>query len=86
MAIAWHIYFERIFSGFKSGKKVACFHCDESMRQQHALMARFDGKFYPVCCHGCVAVLKAVEQNALIAEYWQTKIQNSDANSFSEAG
>ncbi|MCH8621665.1 heavy metal translocating P-type ATPase metal-binding domain-containing protein [Undibacterium sp. TS12] len=43
------------------------------MRKANALTARFNGGLHPVCCHGCLAVLHAVERNKLVDEYLQNK-------------
>lgn len=51
-----------------------CFHCGEKMRKSNALTTQFDGRMQAVCCHGCLAVLHAVEQNKLVDEYMQNKI------------
>ncbi len=36
-------------------------------------MATFNGASYPVCCHGCLAVLKTIERNGLTQQYLQEK-------------
>lgn len=37
------------------------------------LTTRFNGMVQPVCCHGCLAVLRTVEQNNLVDEYMKNK-------------
>ncbi|MBI3728739.1 MAG: hypothetical protein HY254_10475 [Burkholderiales bacterium] len=43
------------------------------MRKSNALTTSFDGFMQPVCCHGCLAILRTVEQNKLVAEYMKNK-------------
>lgn len=61
------------FSRFFKREKCLCFHCGESMRKESALMARFQQQQYPVCCHGCLAVLNAIEKNNLVEDYLRSK-------------
>jgi hypothetical protein len=63
----------RIFPGVQAAEKVTCFHCEESVRKKNVIMSEFDGKLRPLCCHGCVAVLKMIEQNHLVAQYHQAR-------------
>jgi hypothetical protein len=55
------------------GEKCACYHCGESMRKAGAIIASFNGYDYPVCCHGCLAVLNAIQKNGLIDDYLRSK-------------
>lgn len=73
MAFVFSSFFETKFFAFKASEKIDCFHCGEKMRKSNALTASFDGLMQPVCCHGCRAILRTVEQNKLVAEYMKNK-------------
>ncbi|MFZ6773607.1 heavy metal translocating P-type ATPase metal-binding domain-containing protein [Undibacterium sp. SXout7W] len=57
----------------KTGGKIDCYHCSEKMHEHRALTVNFNGITQPVCCHGCLAILKTIEKNGMIAEYLQAK-------------
>lgn len=69
MVFAFSSFFDAILAGFQRREKILCFHCEESMRKDNALMAVFNGASHPVCCHGCLAVLQTIERNGLIQQY-----------------
>jgi len=46
------------------------------MRKDRALMATFQQQQYPVCCHGCLAVLHAIEKNHLVEDYLRSKVDS----------
>ncbi|MFZ6846360.1 heavy metal translocating P-type ATPase metal-binding domain-containing protein [Undibacterium sp. RuTC16W] len=73
MAIAVTSFFAGLFPGLRSEEKIACFHCDELMRKLQVVEVKFDGEIQLVCCHGCAAVLKAIEQANLVAQYRQAR-------------
>ncbi|MFC0350890.1 heavy metal translocating P-type ATPase metal-binding domain-containing protein [Undibacterium danionis] len=64
------------FSRFLKREKCLCFHCGESMRKDRALMATFQQQQHPVCCHGCLAVLHAIEKNHLVQDYLRSKVDS----------
>jgi hypothetical protein len=70
-----------IFSSFQASEKIVCFHCDEKMKKSKALFATFNSHSYPVCCHGCLAVLQVVERNDMTKQYLQAKRDMSMAES-----
>ncbi|MFZ6820226.1 heavy metal translocating P-type ATPase metal-binding domain-containing protein [Undibacterium sp. Ji22W] len=76
MQIALSQFYGTHLSRFFKREKCLCFHCGESMRKDAALMATFQQVQQPVCCHGCLAVLNAIEQNGLIEDYLQAKQLN----------
>ncbi|MFZ6672540.1 heavy metal translocating P-type ATPase metal-binding domain-containing protein [Undibacterium sp. Xuan67W] len=78
MAIAATSFFAGLFPSLRSGEKIACFHCDELMRKQQAVEVKFDSEMQLVCCHGCAAVLKAIEQANLIAQYRHARNKPND--------
>ena len=77
MAFISSTIFNVIFSSFQVSEKINCFHCDEKMKKHKALFTVFNGNSYPVCCHGCVAVLQVIERNGMTKQYLQAK---SDMN------
>ncbi|WP_186864229.1 heavy metal translocating P-type ATPase metal-binding domain-containing protein [Undibacterium griseum] len=56
-------------------EKITCYHCGEKSFPKKTLYVVFNGTEQPVCCHGCLAVLKTIEKNHLIPEYLQTKAE-----------
>lgn len=66
------------FKQFSEEKRI-CYHCDDTMRLSKVVLVDFDGKSREVCCHGCAAILKNIEAQHLIAEYYQAKIENHAA-------
>jgi hypothetical protein len=58
-----------MFPVLKREEKIVCFHCGEKMVKAHALVINFDRSPQSVCCHGCLAILRTVEQNQLVSEY-----------------
>ncbi|MBI3286014.1 MAG: heavy metal translocating P-type ATPase metal-binding domain-containing protein [Burkholderiales bacterium] len=73
MAFVFSSLWEAIFPSGTAGEKIDCYHCGERMRKTYVLTTRFNGAAYPVCCHGCLAVLRAVENNGLTLQYVQDK-------------
>jgi len=65
----------RIFKSlFAAEEKISCFHCNEKSRESLTVYVNFDGKVRPVCCYGCAAVLKTVEELAMHQEYYDSRI------------
>lgn len=77
MASVFSSFFESVLFPLKAGEKTDCFHCGEKMRKSNALTARFNGQLQPVCCHGCLAILRTVEQNNLVNDYMKNKASQS---------
>ncbi|MFZ6742693.1 heavy metal translocating P-type ATPase metal-binding domain-containing protein [Undibacterium sp. JH2W] len=73
MAFTFSSLFEVVLLSFSAVEKIDCFHCGEKMRKHNALTTCFNHRMQPVCCHGCLAILHAVEQNNLVSEYMQNK-------------
>jgi hypothetical protein len=53
-----------------AGAALRCFHCFEPMSARQVIKTAFDGAERLVCCHGCAAVLRTVEENGLCQPYW----------------
>lgn len=73
-----HTLIANFFKQFAEEKRI-CYHCDDTMRQSKVVLIYFDGDNREVCCHGCAAILKNIEAQHLIAEYYQAKIENQAA-------
>lgn len=58
-----------------ASEKLPCFHCGELVRRRRAVYAQFDGASRVVCCHGCAAILKTVEQMGMTQQYQEQKKQ-----------
>jgi len=65
------------FSANRS-EKIDCYHCGEKMRESKALYTIFDGERRAVCCHGCLTILRTIEQNDMIPDYLLTKSVNQE--------
>lgn len=63
----------RFYNGLRSGGRVACYHCNEKVSVRRVVNASFAGVMRPLCCHGCAAVLNAIEKNGLTEQYLLTK-------------
>lgn len=59
---------------FATEENISCFHCNEKSRKSLTIYVNFDGNMRPVCCHGCAAVLKTVEELAMHQEYYDCRI------------
>ncbi len=65
-----------------ASEKLPCFHCGELVKRRRAVLVPFDGASRIVCCHGCAAILKTVEQMGMLQQYREQKQQaaaNHDA-------
>ncbi|QAU34089.1 heavy metal translocating P-type ATPase metal-binding domain-containing protein [Janthinobacterium sp. 17J80-10] len=63
-------------AGQKAGsEKLPCFHCGDLVRRRRAVHAQFDGAERLLCCHGCAAILKTVEQMGMVQQYREQKRQ-----------
>ncbi len=58
-----------------AAEKVYCFHCGDPVKKRHAVHVQFDGAARVVCCHGCAAILKTVEQMGMQQQYREQKNQ-----------
>ncbi|MBC3916291.1 heavy metal translocating P-type ATPase metal-binding domain-containing protein [Undibacterium sp. CY18W] len=79
MAFAFLSRLETGFLSLRTGGRLNCFHCDETMRERNALTVTFNGSPQQVCCHGCLAILRTIEQNHLVAAYLKNKARLSSA-------
>jgi hypothetical protein len=61
-----------------SEEKITCYHCAEKSRKKDTVYVSFDGEIRPVCCYGCAAVLKTVEDLGMHEEYLNSKIIPED--------
>jgi hypothetical protein len=48
--------------GKSSAARISCFHCGETARESQMLYVPFNGQQQPVCCRGCLTILKTVEK------------------------
>ena len=53
------LFLKRIF---KPAEKVICYHCGEQSTPSRTLYITFEGETRAVCCSGCAAILKTVEE------------------------
>jgi hypothetical protein len=58
-----------------ASEKLPCFHCGELVKHRRAVHVQFDGASRIVCCHGCAAILKTVEQMGMLQQYREQKKQ-----------
>ena len=58
-----------------SAERISCYHCGEKSTPARTVYVLFDGSTRAVCCHGCAAVLKIVEEMGMREEYLAQKIQ-----------
>jgi Putative metal-binding domain of cation transport ATPase len=63
-----------------SEEKISCYHCAEQSRKSLTVYIHFDHQIRPVCCHGCAAILKTVEELGMHDEYHANKIHISDSD------
>lgn len=56
-------------------EKISCYHCGEKSKKSLTVYIQFDGEIRPVCCHGCAAILKTIEELEMHDEYHSHKIQ-----------
>ena len=54
--------------------KINCFHCGEKSRRSITVYVNFDNLIRPVCCHGCAAVLKTIEELNMHQEYYDSRV------------
>jgi hypothetical protein len=62
------------------GQKISCYHCGEKSTPKRTIYVQFNGSVHPVCCNGCAAILKTVEELGMRDEYLAHKIQISDSH------
>jgi hypothetical protein len=58
-----------------SVKKISCYHCGDKSIPSRTIYVHFDGSMRAVCCNGCAAILKTVEELGMRDEYLAHKIQ-----------
>jgi hypothetical protein len=58
-----------------SGAKISCYHCGEKSTPSRTVYVQFEGDNRAVCCNGCAAILKTVEELGMNEEYHAHKIQ-----------
>jgi len=58
-------------------EKISCYHCGEKSGRSRTVYVIFENTRQPVCCYGCAAVLKAVEELGIHDEYHASKIITS---------
>jgi hypothetical protein len=61
-------------------QKITCYHCGDKSTPKRTVYVQFNGSVHPVCCNGCAAILKTVEELNLQEEYLAHKIQISDSH------
>ena len=71
------LFLKRIF---KPAEKVICYHCGEQSTPSRTLYITFEGETRAVCCSGCAAILKTVEELGICDEYHAHKIETPQAN------
>jgi Cu2+-exporting ATPase len=64
-------------SNHSSNSKITCYHCGEKSLPKHTVYVQFDGEIRPVCCHGCAAILRTVDDLGMREEYLAHKTQQS---------
>lgn len=63
-----------------AAEKLECFHCGEMVKRRRAVFMQFDGASRTLCCHGCAAILKTVEELGMRDEYYAGKTRDSGQN------
>ena len=61
-------------SDHTSAERISCYHCGEKSTPSRTIYVLFDGSTRAVCCHGCAAILKTVEELGMREEYLAHKI------------
>lgn len=59
----------------KSVAKITCYHCGDKSIPSRTVYVHFDGSTRAVCCNGCAAILKTVEDLGMRDEYLANKIE-----------
>ena len=67
-------------SGAKRGSKISYYHYSEKSTPSRTVYVQFEGQQRAVCCHGCAAILKTVEELGMCDEYRAHKIQVPQEN------
>lgn len=57
--------------------KITCYHCGEKSTPSRTLYVNFQGADRSVCCNGCAAILKTVDELGMCEEYQSQKAQIS---------
>lgn len=67
---------QSLFKTFNTAEeKISCYHCGEKSKKSLTIYVHFDGAIRPVCCHGCAAILKTIEELGMHDEYRANKIK-----------
>ena len=61
-----------------SNQKIGCYHCGDKSTPKRTVYVPFNGSVRPVCCNGCAAILKTIEELSMHEEYLAHKIQISE--------
>lgn len=69
-----HSSLSSLFSHKDDSEKITCYHCGEKSRKKDTVYVKFEGEIRPVCCYGCAAVLKTVEELDMHEEYRNSRI------------
>jgi hypothetical protein len=63
-----------------AAEKLECFHCGEMVKRRRAVFMQFDGASRTLCCHGCAAILKTVEELDMYSDYYSSKTRDAGQN------
>jgi Putative metal-binding domain of cation transport ATPase len=63
-----------------SATKISCYHCGEKSTPSRTVYVQFEGGKRAVCCNGCAAILKTIEELGMNEEYHAHKIQHPIEN------
>lgn len=61
-------------------ERIICYHCGEQSKKSLTVYIHFEHQIRPVCCYGCAAILKTIEELGMHDEYHASKIHISDFN------
>lgn len=76
MGSRWHKYLLNSLRRLLPDKdvKIVCYHCTDKSKKSKTVYVEFDGQIRPVCCQGCAAILRTVENLGIQEEYKARKI------------
>lgn len=63
-----------LFDRTDARQRITCYHCGDKSRPKDTVYVTFEGQSRPVCCYGCAAVLKTVEELGMNEEYKNSKL------------
>jgi Putative metal-binding domain of cation transport ATPase len=61
-------------------ERISCYHCGERSKKNLTVYVHFEHQTRPVCCYGCAAILKTIEELGMHDEYHASKIHISNSN------